>query len=219
MGKSDPYIFSFYKSFISKNSFQNIGFFGFSSSNNFTSWFQSNNKDFYDRAIDNWEINTFPYKLKKKDNKYDLIICTRVAYFSNNPRKMLSEFKSMLTPGGIILIDWGLGDHWRFDNFKIGWVKNGEHEWAYDKKNKLWSAYISKDVKESPHYKTFEYHCKKHLSDSSLEETIYREVPTVINENDISDLDFEIIREKAFFLWPESPQLYIGLLLRNCNEF
>ena len=32
-----------------------------------------------------------------------------------------------------IFLDWGLGDHWRFKNYKVGWFKDGEHEWFYNK--------------------------------------------------------------------------------------
>ena len=38
-----------------------------------------------------------------------------------------------------LLADWGLGDHWRYEDFKVGWVKGEEHESFYSDNNFLWS--------------------------------------------------------------------------------
>ena len=130
MGKSDPYIFSFYADILNESNFLNtenisIGFFGYEKETSFTKCFKSKNKFFFDLKLNNWNINEFPYTV---NNSLDVIVCTRVAYFSNQPKKMISCFLEHLKSGGIILIDWGLGDHWRFKEYKIGWLKNKEHE-------------------------------------------------------------------------------------------
>ena len=80
------------------------------------------NETFYDLQLNNWEINSFPYDVKER---FDLIACTRCPYFSKYPTEMLSEFRRLLKPGGVILIDWAVGDHWRFDEFAVGWKHHG----------------------------------------------------------------------------------------------
>ena len=119
MGKSDPYLLRYYLSFLEDKCYDVVGYFGQACDNFISKNIRSKESFFYDLSLKNWNINTFPYKVNKK---FDLIVCTRCAYFSKEPIKMLLEFKSMLNPGGTILIDWGLGDHWRFDMFKVGWV-------------------------------------------------------------------------------------------------
>ena len=217
MGKSDPYVFRFYAQQLNKKGYENVAFFGQPGQNIFSNFINADKEYFYDLSLDNWEINTFPYNIDTLE-KFDLIVCTRCAYFSKYPKKMLSEFKSMLRPEGVILIDWGLGDHWRFEQFKVGWVKNGEHEWAYNKNNRLWSTYLSEDIKNTSCYIDFEYHCQKYIIDNSLEKTIYKEVPVKISKKNIDELKLKVIRAESLFLWPQSPQLYILLLLGNNNE-
>ena len=83
MGKSDPYVYNAYIKIINTMKFfkkpESVAFFGFEKESEFTSLFNIKNKFFYDKKICNWEINTFPYNI---DQKFDLIICTRCAYFS-----------------------------------------------------------------------------------------------------------------------------------------
>ena len=77
-------------------------------------------------SLDNWDINS-DWLLPEK---YDLIICTRCAYFSKDPADFIQKCKSILKPMGWLFVDWGLGDHWRFKNYKVGWLKDREHEYA-----------------------------------------------------------------------------------------
>lgn len=210
MGRSDVYLIPAYQNVVNKRDWGSIGFFGFEKPNSLTSFFNSENKDFYDLALDNWDINSFPYKNK---STYDLIVCTRVAYFSKEPLRMINNFKKMLNPGGKILIDWGIGDHWRFDNYKIGWVKDGEHEWCYKKDNFLWSAIWHDSMLEDLHFQEFASNVKK-LGYNDVRNSIFKEVPVVVNIEDILRLGFDV-KYKLFNLWKDKPQLYKILLLTS----
>jgi len=211
MGKSDPHIFRFYSQQLESQEFKSSGFFGQPGENNFSRWIVSQDKNFYDLSLSNWKINSFPYQVNKK---FDLIVCTRCAYFSKYPQKLIKEFSNMLTPNGKILIDWGIGDHWRFKNYKIGWVKEGEHEWCYHEDNFLWSGYMSKKMTNCDDYKKFEKACQK-FGYENVEKAFQHEIPCKIDENTIKKQGLKIIKESSLFLWPESPQLYTALVLEN----
>ena len=127
MGKSDPFVFSEYEKALEGLTANSIAFLGFSKENNFTRKLQAPTRHFYDLSLSNWGIND-DWNLSQK---YDLIICTRCAYFAKDPQNFISKCINHLTSGGHALVDWGLGDHWRFQDFKVGWVKDGEHEYAY----------------------------------------------------------------------------------------
>jgi len=93
------------------------------------------NGDLYDLSLGNWEINS-EWKLPRK---YDTIICTRCAYFAKDPDDFIKQCYDNLNENGLLYVDWGLGDHWRFAEFKVGWVKGGEQEYAFGDDNYLWS--------------------------------------------------------------------------------
>ena len=212
MGRSDPHVFNFYVNVLNKkNVYDSIGFFGFSKPNQFSDWFVAKNKCYYDIELDNWNINHFPYDVREK---FDLIVCTRVAYFSKDPKMMLTQFKNFLKPDGKILVDWGLGDHWRFQDFAIGWKHHGYQEFAYREKNYLWSSYHSKNLKSKKNYALFEHFCKRFGYDY-VESAIDKEVDVIITDKDVRDIGYNIEEEQCLFLWPESPQLYTCLLLSN----
>ena len=123
MGKSDPYLNNFYKQIKPKGETALLGF-------------QNNelfNGELYDLSLKNWNINS-KWKLPKL---YDTIICTRCAYFSRDPEDFIKRCYDHLKPNGLLYVDWGLGDHWRFKSYKIGWVKDNEHEYAYEDNNFL----------------------------------------------------------------------------------
>lgn len=214
MGRSDQIVFEFYTRVMGINlnkHFDSVGCFGQPKENTFTKMIRSRKKCFFDLSLNNWNINLFPYVSKEK---FDLLICTRTAYFSKNPLEMIKEFKKLLRPGGKILIDWGLGDHWRFERFKIGWLKDQEHEFAYSEKNYLWSCYLSEKMIKSLDFSKFEKNCKKFGYDSILN-AIKEEVPFVLHEKELKELGINIIVEKSMFLWPEAPQLYTCLLIEG----
>ena len=200
MGRSDPYLKSFYMSMLEGEEYETIGLFGQAEDNFVSSEIKSSKRYFYDMSLKNWNINAFPYNVEEK---FDLIVCTRCAYFSNNPEKMLEEFSQMLNPRGTILIDWALGDHWRFEDYKVGWIKNNEQEYAYGQDNFLWSTVWHDSFLENDEYKFFENWVKRYGYED-VRTAIKDEVPVILNLSEYENAEFGI---KA--LWPKRPQLYI----------
>jgi hypothetical protein len=208
MGKSDPYLINFYMSFLEANKqYESVGFFGQEKENFLSTRIQSKERKFYDFALGNWNINAHPYNIK---SKFDLIVCTRCAYFSKKPVDMINSFISMLKPGGSILIDWGLGDHWRFKNFKVGWVKEKEQEYAYTEDNFLWSCAWHNNFENHDQVKLFKESISRYGYKAKLKKIIDKEVPVVLDLKDIIGVN---IKENHLFLWPDSPQLYSCLLI------
>lgn len=207
MGKSDAIIFPEYVQALSQidQNINSVAFLGFSGENSFTRMVPCENRSFYDLSLGNWNINS-DWSL---DKKYDLIVCTRCAYFSNNPDQFIEKCKAYLNEAGFALIDWGLGDHWRFKNFKVGWIKDGEQEYAYNENNFLHSCYWSPDLERDENCIRFWHFCKKrgYTEDQTLTEVIRREVPQIVN--------YECFYVKTKFLWEDSPQLYIITLVQK----
>ena len=81
MGKSDAIIFPEYVQALSQidRKINSVAFLGFSAENSLTRRILCENRSFYDLSLGNWNINS-DWSL---DKKYDLIVCTRCAYFSN----------------------------------------------------------------------------------------------------------------------------------------
>ena len=196
MGRSDPYIMPFYNENISLKG--EVALLGFTNNN----WIQHG--DLYDLELGNWNINS-SWKLNKK---YDTIVCTRCAYFAKDPEDFIARCYDNLNDGGQIYIDWGLGDHWRFKNFKIGWVKDGEHEFAYQNDNFLWSTVWSDSFMEDEQYKLFEKRVEK-FGYTDVKNSIYSEVPNILNTNTIKK--YFSICYNLLALWEDYPQLYILL--------
>ena len=204
MGKSDPYIFSKYYNIIGDTDLGSCCFLGYSSHNSFTLRLNNQESHFYDLSLENWNINSKTWDIK--DNSFDSIICTRVAYFCKDVGVFFDECNRILKPGGAIFVDWGLGDHWRFDNYKVGWVKDEEQEWCYIKDNFLWSTVWSEEFVNNDSYIAFEKMISSKGYDN-LKSAIFKEVPEVYNLKSLSSLFSTTFDMLA--LWPESPQLYI----------
>lgn len=214
MGKSDPYVFNFYlNNFPIQRVYDEAAFFGQAKDSGFTSLINCRNKNFYDLSMKNWNINIFPYKIEK-DKKFDLIVCTRCAYFSKNPKKMIESFSKILKEEGILFIDWGLGDHWRFEDYTVGWKKGEQHEWAYEKDNFLWSSIWDESFLKNNQVELFSTNIKK-LGYNSLPEAIREEVPKTISLEEIKNCNFSVENKDFLFLWPDKPQLYIKLILKK----
>ena len=197
MGKSNQFLEPFYKNIIEPKG--DIALLGFQNNK----WFSG---DLYDLQLNNWQINS-DWNLSKK---YDTIISLRCPYFAKEPIKFIDKCLEHLNSGGTIYADWGLGDHWRFDNYKVGWVKDGEHEWAYEKDNYLWSTYWNSDLLQDTEVQKFEQRIQK-KGYSDLEQAIYDEVPSVFNLQKYTNYKIH-----TYALWEEDPQLYI--LLEIINE-
>tara|TARA_R110000851_G_scaffold236991_5_gene389745 strand:- start:16238 stop:16846 length:609 start_codon:yes stop_codon:yes gene_type:complete len=195
MGRSDPVLKDYYFQRIKPKG--KTALLGYTHNN----WFQG---DLYDLQLDNWDINskwTLP-------QKYDTIVCTRCAYFGKDLNDFFTRCYNNLTNNGEIFIDFGLGDHWRFKNYKIGWVKNGEHEHAYKDNNFLWSTVWDESFLEDEQYKLFEERVKS-FKYNNVKQAIFNEVPTVLELKEIED-KFNI-STSLLALWTDSPQLYILL--------
>ena len=193
MGRSDPYLKNFYFSNIKPNGATAL--LGFSNNN----WFSG---DLYDIQLGNWDINS-DWKLEKK---YDTIICTRCAYFAKDPVKFIEKCYDYLNQDGKLYVDWGLGDHWRFKDFKVGWVKNNEHEYAYFDENYLWSTVWDSVFLDHNQTKIFINNIKK-FGYNDLQGAIFKEIPYVLKYDFIKkyfDVSYDIIT-----LWNDLPQLYI----------
>lgn len=193
MGRSDPLISQFYRQVVEPKG--TTALLGYTNNN----WYDG---DLYDIKLNNWDINS-DWSLEKK---YDTIICTRCAYFSKEPERFIEKCYEHLNEEGRLYVDWGLGDHWRFDNYKIGWVKNGEHEYAYGEDNYLWSTVWHDSFLEDIEYKYFEERVKG-FGYTDVREAIFNEVPAVLDLNSINKL-FNI-SYNIIALWSDRPQLYI----------
>ena len=193
MGKSNSYVIPFYKNTIKPEG--DVALFGFTDNNMFQG-------DLYDLSLNQWQINS-DWNLTKK---YDTIISTRCPYFAKDPGVFIKKVYDHLNEGGVAYLDWGLGDHWRFDNYKIGWVKDGEHEYAYQEDNYLWSIVWNEKYAMHFHAKDFLHNCKKFGYDD-LNRAIVEEVPEVFNSD---QLDYwSSVSVDMLSLWSDAPQLYI----------
>ena len=207
MGKSDPIIYDEYLCVLRHlNANVSVAFLGFTGENSFTRNVSGEVRHFYDRQLKNWEINS-DWCLSQK---YDLIVCTRCAYFSREPEKFIDKCKEHLNPGGHALIDWGLGDHWRFPTYKVGWVRHGEHEYAYDETNFVHSCFWNDSLLKDENVRQF-WNCVTQgpfgYAGEDIKSVIEKEVPSLVK--------YETERTVTKFLWPDSPQLYIITLLKN----
>ena len=193
MGRSDAYVLDFYNKTIKPKG--KVALLGFSNNNFY-------NGDLYDLSLNNWNINS-DWSLNKK---YDTIICSRCAYFAEDPWDFIEKCYEHLNESGNLYVDWGLGDHWRFENYKIGWIKNGEQEHAYQDDNYLWSTVWDKRFKSNQHYKAFAKNVEK-LGYNNVEKAIIKEVPRVL-KLDFIRLFFNC-QYNILSLWDDKPQLYI----------
>ena len=202
MGKSDPYIFAEYAKILPKFKYESIAFLGQTSDNEFTKLIDSNIRHFYDLSLGNWDINS-DWNLERN---YDLIVCTRCAYFSKDPQNFIEKCKRHLTASGHALIDWGLGDHWRFDDYKVGWIRNGHHEFAYFPGNFLYSCFWNEELINDYEVQNF-WNAVKNNSKFGYKDT---DTLNDVVRKEVSELvEYDCKKIKTKFLWPDNPQLYI----------
>jgi len=201
MGNSDKYVIPFYKEKINPI-ISPVALLGFSGNKSFDG-------DLYDLSLGNWEINS-AWKLPKK---YDTIICTRCAYFAKKPEDFILRCYDSLEDGGLLYVDWGLGNHWRFDKFKVGWVKEGEHEFCYSENNYLWSTVWNNRFLENDQCFLFEEEIKKYGYDS-LNQAVLDEVPAVLKTTFIESL----FDTSYNFLTIVSPYLQLYILVSGVKK-
>ena len=193
MGVSNAIVIPFYKECI--NAKGSVALLGSSDNDMFEG-------DLYDLSLGNWEINS-EWKLSKK---YDTIICTRCAYFAKDPEGFIKRCYDNLNDGGLLYADWGLGDHWRFPDFKVGWIKGGEHEYAYSSNNFLWSSIWGDKFLDNDQSIEFQEGIKKY-GYSLLKDSIYKEVPSVLKTDLVEeyfDAEYKILTIRKPYL-----QMYI----------
>ena len=202
MGRSDPFVFTFYKDNIKP--IGRTALLGFTDNILFKG-------DLYDLQIGNWNINS-DWRLNRK---YDTIISLRCPYFSKEPKKFIDKCYEHLNDDGQLCVDWGLGDHWRFQKYKVGWVKEGEHEWAYEKDNFLWSmiwddSFLSdKTFKEFVRMtRNFGYH------EHNIKEQILEEIPSILELSYVQE-KFKKTKVKMLTLWGAVPQLYCLIMAQK----
>jgi hypothetical protein len=194
MGRSDSYVFDFYNKHIKPTG--SVALLGYTNNSQYQG-------DLYDMQLNNWNINSDWY-LKQK---YDTIICTRCAYFAEDPWDFVEKCYEHLNKNGILYVDWGLGDHWRFDDYKIGWVKNGQQEYAYQDDNYLWSTVWDKRFKSNDQYKLFCKNVEK-FGYNNVQKAIIKEVPRILNLEYIK-LFFNVEYDILHLSTTSHPQLYI----------
>lgn len=197
MGRTNPYLIPWYKEHISTSG--SVALLGFTNND----WFEG---DLYDLQLGNWDINS-SWEL---DKKYDTIISLRCPYFAKDPEDFIVRCFDHLKPNGILYADWGLGDHWRFDKYKIGWVKDGEQEYAYEADNFLWSTVWDDTFLNHPHFKAFSQKVQRFGYNNNIKDHIFEEVPSVLRLEKIKT-KFKI-GYNMISLWDDAPQLYILLI-------
>lgn len=168
MGESNHIVFPFYQKEINPIN-QPSALLGFTNGDLFQG-------DLYDKKFNNWEINS-KWNLKRT---YSTIICTRCAYFAKDPEDFIVRCFNSLDRNGRIYVDWGLGDHWRFSMFKVGWVKNGEHEFAYGSDNFLWSFVWDDSYLDNEQFKIFQKAVEK-FGYRDVKKAVLEEVPCVMS--------------------------------------
>jgi len=193
MGRSDPIMFHFYKQNIKPKG--DVALLGFSNNILFEG-------DTYDLQLSNWDINS-DWNLKKK---YDTIISLRCPYFSKNPEVFIEKCHEHLNDGGLLYVDWGLGDHWRFKDYKIGWKSKKEQEYAYSTSNFLWSAVWDDEFLDNEQYKLFCQRVEK-FGYKDVKKAIFEEIPSVLMLQSIKK--YFKVRYNIVTLWEDRPQLYM----------
>lgn len=215
MGKSDSIVFPIYfetlKSNVDLSVIKSVAFLGFVNENEFTSKINGTTRHFYDLALGNWDINS-NWNLRQK---YDLIVCTRVAYFSKDPTTFIKKCCEYLSDSGYALVDWGLGDHWRFSAYKVGWIRHGEHEHAYKAGNTLNSCFWIDDLEKDENVNAFWTWVVSqpkfgYSSNDKLRKIVYDEVPSIVS--------YKTHALRCVALWQNSPQLYIITIISKHTE-
>ncbi len=195
MGRSDPWIRKFYNSHIKpKGSTALLGFTD-------NSFFHG---DLYDLRLGNWDINSDWFL----DKKYDTIISLRCPYFAKDPKAFIRKCHEHLNDEGKLYVDWGLGDHWRFDKYKIGWFKDGEREHCYGEENYLWSMVWDDSLLRDEQFKLFSKRVEK-FGYKDVKKAVYDEVDIIMELEFVAK--YFKIGYSTLALWQDNPQFYILL--------
>ena len=180
MGKSDKFLMPIFKKIFPKK--YPIALLGFTKIPDFI---ESNNDiDLYDISLKNFNFNS-EWKLKRK---YKSIICTRSLYFCKDPITFFKKCKEYLHEDGEIFVDFFYGHGWsRFKNFKVGWLKDGEQEWEYEKGNYLWSGIWDDSFLKNEQVKLFIKRIEKH-GYTDLKKAVHDEFPSLVKLNKLKEM-------------------------------
>lgn len=207
MGRSDPFVFEWYRRQLPTGC-NRVAFLGFPGPTAFTESLGATYSHFFDITTGNWEINS-PWNIPYES--FDLVVCTRCAYFAQEPGLLIKKGLAITKKGGSLFVDWGLGDHWRFPMFKVGWVRGGEHEQVQygQHTSRLHSCYWDDGLERDQNVQAFRHHIARFGYDPNLTvgDIIRQEVPAILRPTSIGPA-----RVSTMFLWPEAPQLYISTL-------
>ena len=173
-----------------------------------TNFIDNANFSYFDLKLKNWNIND-DWILPKK---FDFIICTRCPYFSKDPKNFIIKCHEHLHKKGVLLLDWGYGDHWRFPQYKIGWIKNGEQEYCYEKENYLWSGVWDDEFVKDAQFQQFTQWVKK-KGYNDVKKAIFDETPIVLKISFIKQ--YFNCKASLLSLWEQSPQLYVFLICKK----
>ena len=208
MGKSDPIVFQWYQAQLEK-SYKSIAFLGFPGPNVLTNSFQAEHKHYFDLTAGNWDINSPQWNIRQ--SSYDLVFCTRCAYFAKDAPDFIKRALLLAKKGGTLFVDWGLGDHWHFPMFKVGWLRGAEHESVEyaGRQNRLYSCFWDDFLESVPDVVQFRSHLGRYgyPSTHTIGDIVREEVPSILKPSNIGPA-----RIRSLFLWPETPQLYISTL-------
>ena len=168
--------------------------------------------DCYDLSLGNWDINS-DWELPRR---YNTLICTRTAPFSKDPLDFITRCYKSLEAEGKLYVDWLYGEHWRFPLFKVGWLRQGEHEYAYGEENHLWSGVWDESFTESPEVRKFfsEIAAGGFYSDETvLRDLVKVEVPSMLELKEIEAM----FNTRCHFLYCNvvAPSLYV---LLECSK-
>lgn len=203
MGKSNELVFKWYLHNLPQNA-TNVAILGSTSASFVRSKYPHAKIDLYDIQLGNWDINADDWNIET--GSYDLVVITRCAYFSKDPLALIDRCMALLVPSGVLFIDWGLGDHWRFQKYKVGWKDDHEHEYADygGQRNFLHSCMWNDKWSDDSTVQEFVSAIGKFgYQGTPLTDIIRNEVPATISDHPaLADVKF-------LTLWPDEPQLYI----------
>ncbi len=201
MGRSDGIVFPWYAERMRSVAGQRILFLAQPGHNSLSHSLGPSASHFFDLSLGNWDINQ---EADWPSPEVDAVICTRGAYFSERPLDFVERCLRSVRPGGIVFIDWGLGDHWRFKKFRVGWRDQEEHEYSTvgDRRCHLQSAAWNSCLEDHPQVAAFREWIKPFGYEGKLGPHVLKEVPSVLGIPSSSVVD-------CLAIWPEMPQLYI----------
>jgi hypothetical protein len=131
--------------------------------------------------------------------------------FAKDPLSFIQRCHENLLDGGNLFVDWSMGQINPF-KFKVGWRKDGEHEFMFEN-NLLWSSIWDDSFLENKQCKIFCSQIKK-MGYNNLKQAVYEEVPKVLEYHNIKkyfDCTYEI-------LTTTKPSLHMYVLIKGTKR-